>query len=160
MSRRPTKRLTLQFVLRTLKRLQMMTRLDDKGFAQVLLEQKRPPDVGFLGEYLEGVANEMRKLGFDPCKHPNGNCACCGEEILRDHNAARYCSTACRTRAWRKRLETLQSGPEAHGPSQRDASNHPERKSNARGRKMSNRAIARVLNCSPATVPRDVAREV
>jgi hypothetical protein len=105
--RPPTKQLTLQFVLRTLKRLQMVTRLDQELLAKELLPYCR--DVQGLGEYLTDVAECMnkhrREQGIDPDAHPNGNCRQCGEAIWCDHNGARYCSRRCRQRAYRLRLK-------------------------------------------------------
>lgn len=101
MSSRPTRQLTWPFVLRTLARLNMMTRLDE-WLAEEFVA--KGVNVQGLGEYLMTVAEYMRGMGFDPNRHPNGNCAHCGEEIGCDHNGARYCSSRCRQRAYRLRL--------------------------------------------------------
>jgi hypothetical protein len=127
MGRRPTRQLTLQFVLRTLKRVQEMTRLDEKLLAETLVAERAPPDVQGLGEYLETVGHFMQKLGFDSNKHPNGNCAQCGDEIYRDHNGARYCSDRCKQRAYRLRLNGRGGNGET---SQHDASPVRARKTN------------------------------
>jgi hypothetical protein len=120
MSRRPTRQLTLQFVLRTLKRLQMMTRLDHELLAKELLAYR--VEVGGLGQYLEDVAYYMKKQGFDPSAHPNRNCAQCGGENGRDHNGARYCSTRCRQRAYRLRLKQRRQPLNRNKPRRHDTS--------------------------------------
>jgi predicted nucleic acid-binding Zn ribbon protein len=105
MSRQPTRQLTLEFVLRTLARLRMVTRLDQTDLAQALAGHRK--DVQFLGEYLEGVASEMKRLGYISNRHPNGDCVECGHEIGVDHNGARFCSSRCRQRAYRKRSRLI-----------------------------------------------------
>lgn len=102
MGRPPTRQLTLRFVLRTLERLRMVTRLDDKNLAEELKAAGwRLNDVAFLGQYLLNVVELNGGLNHD---HPNGNCPQCGHDIGRDHNGARYCSNRCRQRAYRLRL--------------------------------------------------------
>src|SRR5215470_11275606 len=113
MSRPPTKQLTLQFVLRTLARMQMVTRLNDKLTAKVLLPHLNRTEVRHIaglgqflleiGEYLE---EEKQAAGIPeyPYTH-GGKCLACGKEISRDHNGAKYCTDRCRQRAYRKRLK-------------------------------------------------------
>jgi hypothetical protein len=105
MSRRPTRQLTWQFILRTFKRVDMIaTRYSAESIAEGLVE--RGVDLGAF-EYMSDTADYMRefqrKAGVDPYAHPNGNCAQCGEKISRDHNGAIYCSRECRQRAYRVR---------------------------------------------------------
>jgi hypothetical protein len=103
MSRPPTRQLTWQFVLRTLARLKMMTRLDQKWVAKELLAKGM--DLHGLGTWLQDIEEYIRdfqrEAGVDPYAHPNGNCPQCGNDIGRDHNGARYCSDKCRQRAYR-----------------------------------------------------------
>jgi hypothetical protein len=99
MSRRPTKQLTMTFVLRTLARVQMMTRLNQKLLAKALLPHRHRHDVQYLSEYLGDVASCMGKV--ERRRHPA--CVECGDENMRDHHGARYCSNKCRQRAYRKR---------------------------------------------------------
>jgi hypothetical protein len=106
MSRRPTRRLTWQFILRTFKRVGMIqARYSSGAIAKALIKQGA--DLGCSAEYLSDIWHYMRKLkeeaGVDPNAHPNGNCRQCGEKIWCDSHAARYCSTRCRQRAWRER---------------------------------------------------------
>ena len=105
MSRPPTRQLTWPFVLRTFKRLDMISaRYSAESIAKGLVEQG--VDLG-AAEYMSDIADEMRELqrkaGADRYVHPNGNCAECGKAISGDHNAARYCSRECRQRAYRVR---------------------------------------------------------
>jgi hypothetical protein len=127
MSRRPTRQLTLEFVLRTLTRLRMMTRLDTELLAKELLPHRR--DVQFLAEYLDDVAEYMMRLGVDPNKHPNGNCAQCGDEIGSNHNGARYCSNRCRQRAYRLRMKRRRRAMKHNKAAIRDTSYAAENKS-------------------------------
>jgi hypothetical protein len=62
MSRRPTRRLTLQFVRRTLARLRMVTRLDHEKLAVALLPYR--DEVQYLGDYLNDVAYYMKKHAY------------------------------------------------------------------------------------------------
>jgi hypothetical protein len=99
MSRKPTRKLTLQFVLRTLTRLQMMTRLDCERLAKQLEPYHR--DVRYLAQYLTDVAHYMPSSN----EHPHGICDQCGGAIGCDHNGARFCSSRCRQRAYRLRIK-------------------------------------------------------
>jgi hypothetical protein len=106
MSRPPTRRLTWAFVLRTFKRVEMISaRYSSETIAKALIEQGLK--LGCAPEYLSDIGDYMRQFqreaGVDPNAHPNGNCPQCGHDIGRDHNGARYCSTPCRQRAWRER---------------------------------------------------------
>jgi endogenous inhibitor of DNA gyrase (YacG/DUF329 family) len=107
MSRPPTRQLTLQFVLRTFKRVDMIAaRYSAEAIAKALIE--RGADLGCPAEYLRDIWEYMRDLkreaGVDIHAHPNGNCPQCGHDIGRDHNGARYCSNRCKQRAYRLRL--------------------------------------------------------
>ena len=152
MSRPPTRRLTLQFVLRTLKRVQMITRLDAEHLAEALIALPAPPGVQGLGEYLDDVGECMRKKGYDPNAHPSGNCAQCGNEITRDHNGAHYCSNRCKQRAYRLRLNGRDGSGET---SQHDASHVRTRKTNVT-KGLSVRATAKALGASINTIKRDL----
>ena len=99
MSRPPTRPITWQFVLRTFKPVDMIARAIDAE-AKAMVER----GVGIPApQYMDDIWQYMRKLGFDDNTHPNGNCPQCGNAIMVDHNGARYCSTACRQRAYRVR---------------------------------------------------------
>jgi hypothetical protein len=106
MGRTPTRQLTWQFVLRTFKRVDIISRrYSSEAIAKALVE--RGVEIGCSPEYLSDIAEYMRKFqreaGVDPYAHPNGNCPQCGHDIDRNHNGARYCSTRCRQRAYRVR---------------------------------------------------------
>ena len=126
MSRPATKQLTLRFVLRTLARLRMMTRLDQEQLAKQLMTRRT--DVQFLGEYLDTVSAYMKKHGFKP--YPDVNCPECGNKVERDHNGARYCSERCRQSAYRKRLISKRKKMKRNEPAIRDASFSVDGKSN------------------------------
>jgi adenine-specific DNA glycosylase len=98
MSRRPTRQLTLPFVLRTFARLRMIASRYD---AEWLVKELAPyrEQIEFPAQFAADMIDYWRKV--ERPKHPD--CAQCGEEILLDHNGARYCSTSCRQRAWRER---------------------------------------------------------
>ena len=106
MSRQPTKEVSLRFVLSTLRRLQFMSRLDAETLAETLkpyLGKSRRFNVAWLADWLSDVAEF---IGPEPCP----KCAECAREIRRDSYAARYCSTRCKQRAYRKRkCVTVQS---------------------------------------------------
>jgi hypothetical protein len=106
--RPPTRQLTWDFVLRTFARLRMMTRLDQKSLATALVDdpvKARQSDIHRLSDWLRDLHAYMAELGYDSnvAGRKNDNCAVCGEEILRDHNGAIYCSQKCRQRAYRER---------------------------------------------------------
>jgi|SRR5271166_4728609 len=106
MSRRPTRQLSWEFVLRTFKRVDMIaSRISAEALAKEILAYK--PKASCPHEYLSDVWYHMlehaKATGVDLHAHPNGNCPECGRDIGRDHNGARYCSTACRQRAYRVR---------------------------------------------------------
>jgi hypothetical protein len=107
MSRPPTRQLTLQFVLRTFERLRMIAARYD---AEALAKHVAPYSDLIMGsaEYADDVLYYMREMKLPPHKHPNGNCAECGKEIMRDHNGAIYCSRECRQRAYRVRKATAE----------------------------------------------------
>ena len=105
MGRPATRNLTWPFVLRTIRRVNMIAaRYDAETMAKWLVE--RGVEIGGA-EYFSDISDYMRiaqrKAGIDPNAHPNGNCPQCGKDIGRDHNGARYCSTSCRQRAYRVR---------------------------------------------------------
>jgi hypothetical protein len=123
--------LTLQFVLRTLARVQMMTRLDEKLLAEQLIEEygsgsKAWGIVVSAGDYLEGVAEAIKnKIGHDACyARPGGdpNCPQCGEKVERDRADARYCSDRCRQRAYRLRLKKRRRTMKRNKPAVHDTS--------------------------------------
>jgi hypothetical protein len=98
--------LTWPFILRTFKRMDMIaSRIDPEALAKEILAHH--PKARFPSEYLSDVWQCMLKhakaAGVDLYAHPNGNCPECGNAIARNHNGARYCSTACRQRAYRVR---------------------------------------------------------
>jgi len=61
----------------------------------------------------DSQTNEMQGDGISFCRH-------CGVElrpqITRRGHPKRYCSDACRARAWRRRAELARSGPECRRP--------------------------------------------
>jgi hypothetical protein len=120
----------MQFVLRTLTRVQMMTRLDPQLLAEDLRRQDSKACHDVLGAmtFFEDVAEYLKQQGFDPYAHPNGKCRHCGDDILRDHNGAHYCSNACRQRAYRLRLKERRRGVKRNKIAVRDASYVWERK--------------------------------
>src|SRR5262245_21341825 len=104
MGRPVTRRLTMRFVLRTLQRLQMRKRLNDKLIAEALAKAGyNLSELEFLSNFLEGV-HYYAGSPHDYDQHPNRNCPQCGEKIIRDHNGAKYCSNRCKQRAYRLRL--------------------------------------------------------
>jgi hypothetical protein len=120
MSRPPTRDITLQFILRTLARLQMITRLDQELLAKDLEPHLTKGRVDFLGTFLDDVAHYMKKT--EDRRHPT--CMECGGENMRDHNGMRYCSDRCKQLAYRKRKRLFVKGPrnKRNKPSVRDAS--------------------------------------
>jgi hypothetical protein len=121
MGRRATRNLTWAFVLRTFKRVDMVSaRYSAEIIAKALVE--RGDEIG-SPEYLRDIWEYMRDLkreaGVDIHAHPNGNCPQCGHDIGRDHNGARYCSTRCRQRAWRERRAAAQGRNAAPGKRRR-----------------------------------------
>jgi hypothetical protein len=106
MSRRATRELTWEFVLRTFKRVDMIqARYGDEAIAKAFVERgvDLPCSAAFLSDVWEAMRDLKKKAGGDIYAHPNGDCPQCGKDIGRDHNGARYCSTRCRQRAWRER---------------------------------------------------------
>jgi hypothetical protein len=100
----------MQFVLRTLARVQMMTRLSVEPLADNLIEEmggsKAWETAGCLSNYLEEVSDAIQKKIGDACyERPGGdpNCLQCGQKVGRDHNGALYCSRRCRQKAYRVR---------------------------------------------------------
>jgi hypothetical protein len=105
MSRRPTRQLTWQFVLRTFKRVEMISRrYSSDAMAKALVERGvEIPSPQYMDDIWQLMCKLKKAAGVDPGAHPNGNCPQCGHDIGRDHNGARYCSTRCRQRAYRVR---------------------------------------------------------
>jgi hypothetical protein len=105
MSRRPTRQLTWQFVLRTLARVRMMMRLDAKQLAKQLVENGVSMQGG--DTFLSDIGDYMKEIDRDFYVNGSGRrhdkCAQCGQEIMCDHNGAIYCSRECRQRAYRVR---------------------------------------------------------
>jgi hypothetical protein len=113
MSRRPTKRLTWDFVLRSFDRLRMMRRLNVELLAKELVADPaaaRRADIMGCYDWVYELACEMKKLGYDDdtAGRKRGNCAVCGKDTIRDSNAAIYCSRECRQRAYRERKAKAQ----------------------------------------------------
>jgi hypothetical protein len=81
----------------------MMARLDQKHLVEAVALHYGDGELHALGTYLVDAAELSGKPMCPP--HPNGNCRQCGAEIVRDSNAARYCSNRCRQRAYRLRLK-------------------------------------------------------
>src|SRR5262249_31602541 len=95
--------------LRTLARLQVLTRLTNEVFADVMAERAphvRAGDIFFLANFLEGVATAMAKR-----QEQYRCCAVCGNAIegkyCKARPDARYCSSKCRQRAYRDRVEQI-----------------------------------------------------
>ena len=103
--RRATRNLSWPFVLRTIKRVNMISaRYDAETMAKWLVERGVGLGAaGYLSDIAEYMRTAQREAGIDPNAHPNGNCRQCGKDIDRDHNGAIYCSTSCRQRAYRVR---------------------------------------------------------
>jgi hypothetical protein len=122
MSRPATKQLTLRFVLRTLARLQMMTRIPP----QTLAKEVGPhcPQLRGLGDYMSDVASYMER------EHDEWRCEKCGSSNRPDHNGAKYCSARCRQRAYRKRLISQRGKKKRNEPAICDASFSDDGKSN------------------------------
>jgi hypothetical protein len=107
--RRPTKKLTWQFILRTLKRVDMIAaRYDSKHIAKRLvdrgeLNRLRVPE--YLSDIWQCARSYLKELGRDVYDedHPNRNCLACGEKIDSDSNKTIYCKRKCRQRAYRVR---------------------------------------------------------
>src|SRR5271165_1243161 len=107
--RRATKQLSEKFILGTLDRLRMITRYNVEVIADLLIKSRYPltgrHDTQFLGEYLIDVSQVIQeKLGYDPDRQFIHPCDECGEDVDRNHNGARFCSNACRQKAYRKRV--------------------------------------------------------
>lgn len=117
----------LQWVRRTLARVQwLIDRVDNEQLAAVLVAHGTTNDVDdvqSIGEYLCDVAEFMKRLRPEQPRP----CAVCGSEI-RDNDVerpeARYCSAACRQRAYRARVTSRQPGEQRtrHDLAVRDAS--------------------------------------
>jgi hypothetical protein len=113
---RATKKLTAKFILRTLDRLQMVTRYNETVIADLLLKNNlanrdNTHHPAFLGEYLSRVAECMeKKSGHSANDHPHGPCDQCGKPVSVVHNGARFCSSTCRQKAYRLRLKQKASG--------------------------------------------------
>jgi hypothetical protein len=77
---------------------------------EVLARDLAPYSHQIIGsaEYASDVLDYMRMMKLPLNKHPNGNCAQCGGEIMRDHSGAIYCSRECRQRAYRVRKATAE----------------------------------------------------
>jgi predicted nucleic acid-binding Zn ribbon protein len=121
MSRRPTRQLTWQFVLRTFKRVEMISRrYSSDARAKALVERGvEIPSPQYMDDIWQLMCKLKKAAGVDPGAHPNGNCPQCGHDIGRDHNGARYCSTRCRQRAWRERRAAAQGRNAAPGKRRR-----------------------------------------
>src|SRR5262249_46068836 len=118
MGRRATRNLSLQFVLRTFARLRMIAARYGAGW---LAKELAPysDQLCFPCQYASDILDYMGRGASEP---PNGNCAQCGREIMRDSNAARYCSARCRQRAYRLRLKGPGQPKKRNGPAVCDAS--------------------------------------
>lgn len=98
----------LRWVLRTLARVEwLFNRVDAEKLACAIGAQS--DRLGGLGQYLLDVAEHAKRL------HPEREqpCVVCGRDI-RDADVsrpdARYCSAACRQRAYRARVTACQPG--------------------------------------------------
>jgi hypothetical protein len=101
------RRLTWAFILRTIERVNMIaSRYSAESMAKALVE--RGVHLKGAADYLSDINEYVREMGYDPNKHPNGNCAQCGKAIMCDHNGAIYCSRECRQRAYRVRKATAE----------------------------------------------------
>jgi hypothetical protein len=110
---RATKKLTAKFILRTLDRLQMVTRYHAEVIADCLLKNKRTDTKpGFLGQYLLDVEEYILKHSGRASDDSRRRLQCdhCGKEIDLNHNGARFCSNTCRQKAYRLRLKQRASG--------------------------------------------------
>jgi hypothetical protein len=110
MSRPATRQLSWQFVLRTLKRIDMIAaRYQAEDIARWLIDDgvyEMPCPDAFLADIWDCMQDRLKELGRDPYQNPNrkhDKCAACGSEIMQEHNGAIYCSTRCRQRAYRER---------------------------------------------------------
>jgi hypothetical protein len=116
MGRQPTRQLTWEYVLRTFKRVRMMTRLDQGLLAKRFADDPKAAvqvDVRGVCEWMDSLLNELDKAGYtsnvaNVAGRRHDNCAVCGKEVMQDHNGAKYCSTECRQRAYRERKAQAQ----------------------------------------------------
>jgi hypothetical protein len=88
----------MKSILRTLVRLNAITKFSQESLAEALLPHVRPGQIQFLGQYLDDVAYFMKKNAGAPPR-----CVECDTELSEYRPAARYCSAKCRQRAYRKR---------------------------------------------------------
>ena len=147
MSRPPTRQLTWPFVLRTFKRVGMISaRYSSEAIAKALIE--RGVDIP-SAQYMSDIWDYMRDLksaaGGSIHAHPNGNCPQCGHDIGRDHNGARYCSNRCKQRAYRLRLNGEIARKKRNKPAVRDASSSAPHKSNVTNQNGLKSALAMAL---------------
>src|SRR5262245_23309801 len=119
MGRPVTRPITWKFILRTLKRLDIVAaRIDAELLAKELMARGvEIPCPQYLDDTWYYWCKLMKEAGRDPNAHPNGNCPQCGEDIGRDHKGAKYCSNRCKQRAYRERLNI--------NVSQRNVTNRP-----------------------------------
>src|SRR4051794_14019573 len=102
--------ISLSFILRTLERLNTVSRISEKELGEALLPYQghKRHNVRFLGQYLL----DLWELGIRDIEkdEPERLCAECGRENNRDHRGAKYCSHRCRQRAYRNRVTLRKPG--------------------------------------------------
>jgi hypothetical protein len=97
----------VRFVLRTLKRMrQLSMQLTPEALAEILAKLVHPSELNGLSTYLSDVFELMKK------QHEHRRCVECGGELdcVTSYNVrpeARYCSSKCRQRAYRTRVEQI-----------------------------------------------------
>ena len=105
MGRPPTRELRWPFILRTFKRVDMISaRYSAETIAKTFVERGvEIPAPQYMDDIWQLMCQLKKAAGINSNAHPNGNCRQCGEEIERDHNGAIYRSRECRQRAYRVR---------------------------------------------------------
>jgi predicted nucleic acid-binding Zn ribbon protein len=96
--------MTLQYVLRTFDRLRRIAnRIDAETLAELLAKHVGWDRIAYPAQFADDVNCYMREYIQ---KHPNRHCIECGTPLncLYDRADARYCSPACRQKAYRKRV--------------------------------------------------------
>jgi predicted nucleic acid-binding Zn ribbon protein len=102
---------TVEEVLRTLARVEALGKLGSRNedVAAALAPHVNGARIQSLGEFLETVAQYMKKLQTAEQYDPVRLCVVCGREMDSGRANVQFCSPKCRQKAYRKRVTENQA---------------------------------------------------